>query len=80
MDKANGLLRLFAWQPARVAASLKLPLSLHIGRETGGEAHPGWPANTVIGIGGQAIEERSGGSHHRSLGVQSTTSVSGLRR
>ena len=52
MDKANGLLRLFAWQRARVAASLKLSLSLHIGRETGGEAHPAWPASTVLGIGG----------------------------
>jgi hypothetical protein len=37
MNKTNGLLRLFAWQSARVPASLKLPLSLHIGRETGGE-------------------------------------------
>jgi hypothetical protein len=25
MDKANGLLRLFAWQPPRAAASLKFP-------------------------------------------------------
>jgi hypothetical protein len=53
MDKANGQLRLFAWQQsARVAASLKLSASLHIGIETGDEAHLAWPARTVIEIGG----------------------------
>jgi len=52
MGKANGPLRLFAWQPARMAASLRLTLSFHIGREAGGEAHPIWPARTVLGIGG----------------------------
>ena len=51
MDEANGLLRLFAGQPAGFAASLKLPLSLRIGRETGDEARPAWSASTVLGIG-----------------------------
>ena len=51
MDEANGLSRLFAGQLAGFAASLKLPLSLRIGRETGGEARPAWSASTVLGIG-----------------------------